>query len=478
MGGPSWAGTPTGSATIPSSPSASTGGTGRHSTRMGSRPSSLRLPSRGHRPGLPGGRPGLRGTAPVGRLEPAPAGRRDGLPPGCGRGRPASGGLSRRRRGGRADVFGERLALEVAHAIADIDPWPVEVDRSDWGSVTRSRSTGVGSPRIRRAAAADVAADVSLPLLELPTVADLERELAERKADLVARDAAGETRITMNPIRYHIAGSRRRSRRKPLGAGRPRSTARSGRPGSAIARSWGPRARSLARSAPRSGGVARPVTIFAGYSQGSLGYVATPDEYPHGGYEPAISIGATGNPPRSRPMSRDHRADRPGAAAGAVRVTGQDTKVSSARPDLGQAIAGGDRDRIALRGRLASRKADLPLRYWRQQAHLTTPAADASMARKAVESGTAPVARMLDRLGLTAADLAERLELPTSMVEGRLARSSRAPLVMLDGEDAIAPGDEVAAVRCPWPRRRSRRPTGATRTACRRCASTARPGST
>ena len=129
-------------------------------------------------------------------------------------------------------------------------------------------------------------------------------------------------------------------------------------------------------------------------------------------------------------------------------MTGQRTNVdvSSARPDLGEAIARGDRDRIALRERLASRKADLPLRYWRQQAHLTTPAADASMARKAVESGTAPVARMLDRLGLTGADLAERLELPTTLVEGRLARSSRAPLVMLDGEDAIAPGDEMAAL--------------------------------
>ena len=39
-----------------------------------------------------------------------------------------------------------------------------------------------------------------------------------------------------------------------------------------------------------------PVTIFAGYSQGSLGYVATPDEYPHGGYEPAISHRGYGQP--------------------------------------------------------------------------------------------------------------------------------------------------------------------------------------
>lgn len=114
-------------------------------------------------------------------------------------------------------------------------------------------------------------------------------------------------------------------------------------------------------------------------------------------------------------------------------------------PDLAAAIAAGDAARLAVRATLAGRRAELPLRYWRQQAHLTTPAADAAMARKAVEGGTAPVSRMLERLGLTGADLADRLELPIDLVEARIARSTRAPLVMLDGEDAIAPGDEAAA---------------------------------
>lgn len=111
---------------------------------------------------------------------------------------------------------------------------------------------------------------------------------------------------------------------------------------------------------------------------------------------------------------------------------------------LHAAIAAGDARRVAMAASLADRRADLPLRYWRQAAHLTTPAADAVMARKAVEGGTAPVARMLERLGLTAADLAGALGLPTELVEARLATPSRAPMVMLDGEDAIAPGDAVA----------------------------------
>ena len=115
------------------------------------------------------------------------------------------------------------------------------------------------------------------------------------------------------------------------------------------------------------------------------------------------------------------------------------------RPDPGAWIAAADRDRLALRDQLAGRRAELPLRFWRQSVHFTTPAADAAMARKAVEGGTAPVARMLERLELTVADLAERLELDVGHIEARLARPARSPLVMLDGEDAIAPGDDIAA---------------------------------
>jgi citrate lyase beta subunit len=113
-------------------------------------------------------------------------------------------------------------------------------------------------------------------------------------------------------------------------------------------------------------------------------------------------------------------------------------------PDLAAAIAAGDAARLEVRATLSGRRTALPLRYWRQQAHLTTPAADAAMARKAVEGGTAPVGRMLERLGLSPVDLADTLELPLGLVEARLATPTRAPLVMLDGEDAIAPGDAAA----------------------------------
>ncbi|MEO5964304.1 MAG: aldolase/citrate lyase family protein [Candidatus Limnocylindrales bacterium] len=110
---------------------------------------------------------------------------------------------------------------------------------------------------------------------------------------------------------------------------------------------------------------------------------------------------------------------------------------------LADAVAAFDASRDAILPELEARRAALPLRYWRQAAHFTTPAADGVMARKAVEGGTAPMARILERFGVTPGDLAERLETPVDRVETLLARPERAPLVMLDGEDAQALRDDV-----------------------------------
>ncbi len=93
----------------------------------------------------------------------------------------------------------------------------------------------------------------------------------------------------------------------------------------------------------------------------------------------------------------------------------------------------------------AGLRADLPLRYLRQSAHFTTPAGDEVMARKAIEGGTAPMTRILERFGVTAADLAERLEIGLEWVEELLDAPRRAPLVMLDGEDAQALREDVIA---------------------------------
>lgn len=197
-----------------------------------------------------------------------------------------------------ATVMGERLALEAHHAVIDVDPWAVAIDRSDWGSVTpialyRRRRADEQPTQVLRTARRIVA----LPLLDPPPIDDLRAELEERRADLTARAARGETRVTMNPVRYHISwlelqlrqdaeGGRATAIDGEIWAARIGDTAIVGAPGEI----FGAIGTAVRRQSPA------PVTIFAGYSQGSLGYVATPDEYPHGGYEPSVSHRGYGQP--------------------------------------------------------------------------------------------------------------------------------------------------------------------------------------
>jgi hypothetical protein len=197
-----------------------------------------------------------------------------------------------------ADIMGERIALEAHRAIIDREPWAVQIDRSEWGSVTpislyRRRLADDQPPQLLRT----TRRIVSLPLQEPPPIDQLERELAERRVDLEARAARGETRVTMNPVRYHIEwlelqlrqeadGGRATAIDGEIWAARLGETAVVGAPGEI----FGAIGTAVRRRSPA------PVTIFAGYCQGSLGYVATPDEYPFAGYEPAVSHRGYGQP--------------------------------------------------------------------------------------------------------------------------------------------------------------------------------------
>ncbi len=195
-------------------------------------------------------------------------------------------------------AFGNRLGLEAAHAVVDADPRAMVLDRLDYGSVTP-----IGLYR-RRAAAnqppQELATDrrlVSLPLLEPPAVEELEGELRDRRADLEARRAKGESRATTNPVEYHIAwleqtlaearaGGRVRALEGEVWAARLGDVAIVGTPGE-IFGEIGHAVRSRSPAA---------TTLFCGYSNGVLGYVATPEEYSFGGYEPAVSHRGYGHP--------------------------------------------------------------------------------------------------------------------------------------------------------------------------------------
>lgn len=96
--------------------------------------------------------------------------------------------------------------------------------------------------------------------------------------------------------------------------------------------------------------------------------------------------------------------------------------------------------------------ADLPLKYWNQQAHFTTPASGTP--EKAIR-GLAAVNKVLDRFAINADDIANRTGAPLADVELFINRESKhSPFVMVDAEDAVALTEESSqkarkgAVRC------------------------------
>lgn len=116
----------------------------------------------------------------------------------------------------------------------------------------------------------------------------------------------------------------------------------------------------------------------------------------------------------------------------------------TALPGIDEAIARQEEHGRALRQQLASRHASLPLRFWRQQAHFTTPA-ERDIALKALTGGTTSMARILERFAVEPEELAERMGADPSAVVSLLQAPRSAPLVMVDAEDALAQTDAAIA---------------------------------
>ncbi|HEY1517979.1 MAG TPA: aldolase/citrate lyase family protein [Solirubrobacteraceae bacterium] len=94
----------------------------------------------------------------------------------------------------------------------------------------------------------------------------------------------------------------------------------------------------------------------------------------------------------------------------------------------------------------AARRGELPLRYLRQQVHLTAPASDSALALKAISDACGAARRGLARYEITAEDLADRFDMDVTAVRDEVERTGTAPLVMLDLEDGVPP-DLVADAR-------------------------------
>jgi hypothetical protein len=188
-------------------------------------------------------------------------------------------------------AMGGRLGLEAAHAVADVDPLTREIVKVDFGSVTPiSLYRKIVLPDQPDQALAFTRRIVELPMLPSPTPDQLRSELEERETELHDALAGGASRAVTNPIKYHVnwltsmlaEGDRLANWTSSPGevwAMRVGDCAIVGTPGELFSE-IGQAVRSASPFA---------TTLFAGYCQGVLGYVATPEEYPYGGYEPAVA---------------------------------------------------------------------------------------------------------------------------------------------------------------------------------------------
>jgi hypothetical protein len=195
-------------------------------------------------------------------------------------------------------AMGERLGLEAVHALADAEPRVTRIEQLSFGSVTPISLYRRVVEERQPAQVLDVRSRwVELPLFEAPAPEALRAELTEKEAELAARVSAGDGRAATNPIRYHVSwlrlmletaasGPLPTSVRGEIWAARLGDEAIVGTPGEIFSEIG-----AAVREASPAG-----TTIFAGYCGGVLGYISTPEEYPFGGYEPAVSHRGYGHP--------------------------------------------------------------------------------------------------------------------------------------------------------------------------------------
>jgi hypothetical protein len=194
--------------------------------------------------------------------------------------------------------MGNRLGLEAVHCVADADPVERTIDRIEYGSVTpialyRRRALfpqPLQTIDFRRRL-------LRLPLLEPPSAAEMQSELESRLSDYETLRNDGAGRDVLNPIGYHVSwlesmlarlqdGPLPRYLDGEVWAARIGDVAVVGAPGELFTEiGYEVRSRSPFKT-----------TVFAGYSQAVLGYVATPEEYPFGGYEPTVAQRGYGHP--------------------------------------------------------------------------------------------------------------------------------------------------------------------------------------
>jgi hypothetical protein len=193
--------------------------------------------------------------------------------------------------------MGERLAVEAVHALADRPAWPRHLVQRTDGSLIPMLLFRWEDDAVAPTPLAAAERRLSFPLLPLPSaeeIGELRDRYAAELAEAVARGAGPAER---HGIGYHAKWSRRTAEEiaagtAPTALEGPVHAIRIG--DGAIVTGPGETFTEIGLAVKeRSPGMP---TLYAGYTNGAVGYFPTADAYPEGGYEPAYSNRSYGAP--------------------------------------------------------------------------------------------------------------------------------------------------------------------------------------
>jgi len=198
---------------------------------------------------------------------------------------------------GAERLFAERLALAAlrARAAASLEPTvPEQMPFASAIPMAIWRHVPTGEQDVTLAASER---RVDLPLLEPPTLEEIQRLRAELEQRVLDLQAAGEPRTAWNPVVLHVRWAKAVEQRVADGTVE-RSVevpVQALRIGGACITAW-PCEPFCELGLEVKGRSIAPFPVTLGYSNDLVGYVPTRREYPLGGYEPVVAQRHFGRP--------------------------------------------------------------------------------------------------------------------------------------------------------------------------------------
>jgi neutral ceramidase len=199
--------------------------------------------------------------------------------------------------------LGRRVGLEALHAVADVPGWPAELREARFKSGTEARIFKWESVEEEPPQLAAVEEVVEFPLLPLPTSEEITAFREQSEAEIAEAEARGASESELRILRYHGLNWARRIEAEIL-SGSPRTSVNGSihavRVGDgAIVTGPGEIFTEIGLAVKERSPA--DVTLYAGYTNGSVSYFPTAAEYPLGGYEPLYGNKSYGLPAQVTP---------------------------------------------------------------------------------------------------------------------------------------------------------------------------------